>query len=349
MLWTWETSWRAGSPRPSWLQQAGTKLPWQRPGWHSPASARAVPPFWPQGEHTAPHLQLLCFIFGFACLLHAALGFLWFSTELSRQAGDAGQRGKATQNTCLAFPSPCMLKFVLCLIFSARQFEIISDFPAIIHLSQSFSFSFANGAPCHLPNFSSCDTSNRESLSLLQGRGMQTGYNHSVNVHDPVLEKLSCCQQLKFLGSYLINHYGEVIAASHLERKMLCYLWPQGLRYTKNHKITEYSELEQTHKGYQAQFSSEWWNPHVNGSVCLLQWVSCSCSWKHSHFLAISPHGFRSQHVPAALLHRTLNYHLCGLSSWSDELRRSGKVHCSFLYVETLEKVKGERSLWGRK
>lgn len=149
-------------------------------------------------------------------------------------------------------------------MFSARQFEIISDFPAIIHWSQSFSFSFANGAPSHLPNFSSCDTSNRENSSLLRGRGMQTGYNHSANVHDPMLEKLSCCQQLMFLGSYLINHYGEVIATSHLERKVLCYLWPQGLRYTKNHRIfwigTDPQGLSSPTLKWMVKSSCEWFS-----------------------------------------------------------------------------------------
>uniref|UniRef100_A0A8C3P529 Uncharacterized protein n=1 Tax=Cyanoderma ruficeps TaxID=181631 RepID=A0A8C3P529_9PASS len=33
-----------------------------------------------------------------------------------------------------------------------------------------------------------------EKALLLQGRAVQTGSNHSVNVHDPVPEKLSCCQ-----------------------------------------------------------------------------------------------------------------------------------------------------------
>uniref|UniRef100_A0A8D2P3R3 Uncharacterized protein n=1 Tax=Zosterops lateralis melanops TaxID=1220523 RepID=A0A8D2P3R3_ZOSLA len=63
-----------------------------------------------------------------------------------------------------------------------------------------------------------------EKTLLLQGRGVQTGSNHSVNVHDPLQEKLSCCQQLKLLRSYLINHLGEVIATSQLERKVLCCL-----------------------------------------------------------------------------------------------------------------------------
>lgn len=101
------------------------------PGWHSTAAARAVPSFWPQGERVAPHLQLLRCVSGFACLLQAALGFLlsstvWQHLSFSKQAGDAGQRGKGRQSTCLAFPSPCMLKFILCLISSARHFEIIN-------------------------------------------------------------------------------------------------------------------------------------------------------------------------------------------------------------------------------
>lgn len=54
---------------------------------------------------------------------------------------------------------PACLNLFLCQAIWDNQ----CDFSAIVHLSQSFSFSFANGAPSHLPHFSSCDTSNGES------------------------------------------------------------------------------------------------------------------------------------------------------------------------------------------
>lgn len=157
--------------------------------------------------------------------------------SLSKQAGDAGQRGKARQNACLAFPSPCMLKFVPCLISSARWFEIISVTFLLLFIYPNLSHFLLQTVPLLICLISLPVKPRMEKALLLQGRGVQTGYNHSVNVHDPVLEKLSCCQQLKLLRSYVINHLGEVIATSHWERKVLCCFWPQGLRYTKNHRI----------------------------------------------------------------------------------------------------------------
>ena len=91
--------------------------------------------------------------------------------------------------------------------------------------------------------------------------------------------------------------------------------------------------------GILSNISLQEWSPLVNDSVCLLQQVSCNCSGKCSHLLAISLHWFRDWHVPVALLHRTLNCHPCALSSWSDEpSRRSNKLHCSFPEAEGLGK-----------
>lgn len=117
-----------------------------------------------------------------------------------------------------------MLKFVLCLISSARRFEIISVTFLLLFIYPNLSHFLLQTVPLLICLISLPVIPQMEKTLLLQGRGVQTGSNHSVNVHDPVLEKLSCCQQLKLLRSYLINHLGEVIAISQLERKVLCCL-----------------------------------------------------------------------------------------------------------------------------
>lgn len=156
---------RPGSPLPSWLPRAGIKLrPSQCSKSHPAASA-------PRRTYSSPLVPISSSLAAPSASLALPVQHWGFSgprqcgstPATANRAGDAGQGGKVRQSTWLAFSSPYLLKFVLCLISSARRFEIIGVSFLPLFIYPNLSCFFANGASSYLPRFSSCDTSNGES------------------------------------------------------------------------------------------------------------------------------------------------------------------------------------------
>lgn len=112
---------------------------------------------------------------------------------------------KARQITCFAFPSPCLLKFVLHLISSARLFEIITVSFLLLFIYPNLShFFFCKQCPFSFTSFTSFLFQMGKAL-FLQGRGVQALSVTTLNNHWPVLQNLSCCQQLKLFSSSLVK------------------------------------------------------------------------------------------------------------------------------------------------
>lgn len=126
LMWMWDTS-TAGDQAPHCHLGCS-----ERRRQCSTAVAKADPPLWLPGEYIAP--RWYPFLAPLLQLWHClsslrTLGFLWSAAMwqhscYSKQAGDAGV--KARQSTWFTFPSPCLLKVLLGLSFSARWYEIIS-------------------------------------------------------------------------------------------------------------------------------------------------------------------------------------------------------------------------------
>lgn len=154
-MWMWDTS-TAGDQAPHCHLGCS-----ERRRQCSTAVAKADPPLWLPGEYIAP--RWYPFLAPLLQLWHClsslrTLGFLWSAALwqhscYSKQAGDAG--AKARQSTWFTFPSPCLLKVLLGLSFSARWYEIISVSFLLLFTYTNFSdfFFFCKWCPFSFTSF----------------------------------------------------------------------------------------------------------------------------------------------------------------------------------------------------